>query len=111
LNSRRETWNGYGHSGRIRNIVIYMKYIIMNVKLLRFLDKYIMGFFILIFFRLKYFSVSPKKPKKILVIRLWALGSSLLSFPMIRQLEDHFGKDVQYDLLATSRNSGVFKNQ
>ena len=83
----------------------------MNVKLLRFLDKYIMGFFILIFFRLKYFSVSPKKPKKILVIRLWALGSSLLSFPMIRQLEDHFGKDVQYDLLATSRNSGVFKNQ
>lgn len=84
---------------------------LMNVRLLRCIDKYVMGFFILILFRLKYLSVSPKRPKKILVIRLWALGSSLLSFPMIKQLEDHYGKDVRYDLLATSRNSGVFKNQ
>jgi len=83
----------------------------MNVKTLRFLDKYIVGFLILILFRLKYFSVSKRKPKKILVIRLRALGSSLLSFPMIKQLENHYGKDVQYDLLATSRNIWVFKNQ
>jgi len=50
-------------------------------------------------------------PKRILIVRLWALGSSLLTFPMIKQLQDHYGKDVQYDLLATSRNIGVFKNQ
>ncbi|MFZ2150423.1 MAG: glycosyltransferase family 9 protein [Candidatus Absconditicoccaceae bacterium] len=30
---------------------------------------------------------------------------------MIKQLEDHYGKNVQYSLLATSRNIGVFKNQ
>jgi ADP-heptose:LPS heptosyltransferase len=50
-------------------------------------------------------------PKTILIVRLWALGSSLLTFPMIKQLQDYYGKDVQYDLLATSRNIGVFKNQ
>lgn len=75
-----------------------------------------MGLFILMFFWLKYLFVGHKKrliahPKKILVIRLWALGSSLLTFPMIKQLQHHYGKDVQYDLLATSRNVGVFKNQ
>ncbi len=88
----------------------------MNVKILRFIDRYVFGLFILIFFWSKYFFVGQKKhiihhPKKILVIRLWALGSSLLTFPMIKQLQDHYGKDVQYDLLATSRNIGVFKNQ
>ena len=83
----------------------------MNVKILRFVDTYVMGFFILCFFWLKYIPTSKRKPKRILVIRLWALGSSLLSFPMIKQLQDHYGKNVQYDLLATSRNIGVFKNQ
>jgi hypothetical protein len=71
---------------------------------------------LLCFFWLKYLCVKNKKsrishPKKILVIRLWALGSSLLSFPMIKQLQDYYGKSVQYDLLATSRNIGVFQNQ
>lgn len=74
------------------------------------------GILILMLFWLKYIFVGQKKhlishPKKILVIRLWALGSSLLTFPMIKQLQHHYGKDVQYDLLATSRNIGVFKNQ
>lgn len=83
----------------------------MNIKFLRVLDKYLFGFLILCLFWLKYFSVSREKPKKILVIRLWALGSSLLSFPMIKQLKDHYNSDIQLDLLATSRNIGVFKNQ
>ena len=88
----------------------------MNIWLLRKIDKYIIGLFILLFFWLKYVFVYKKKdiiqhPKKILVIRLWALWSSLLTFPMIKQLQDHYGKNGKYDLLATSRNIGVFKNQ
>lgn len=87
----------------------------MNVKLSRFLDKYIFGLLILIFFWLKYL-VGKKRhtiqhPKRILIIRMRALGSSLLTFPMIKQLEDYYGKNVEYDLLATSRNIGVFKKQ
>jgi len=88
----------------------------MNVKLLRIIDKYIFGLLIIILFPLKYiFSFNRKniiiKPKKILIIRLRALGSSLLTFPMIKQLEDYYWNNVEYDLLATSRNIWVFKNQ
>lgn len=86
------------------------------IGIMRIVDKYVFWLFILLFFWLKYLFFSQKKrilqhPKKILVIRLWALWSSLLTFPMIKQLQDHYGKNVQYDLLATSRNIGVFKNQ
>lgn len=42
---------------------------------------------------------------------MWALWSSILSFPMIQQLENHFWKWTQYDLLASTRNIWVFKNQ
>ncbi len=88
----------------------------MPVKLFRIIDKYIIWFFILIFFWLKYiFSHKKNKiinnPRKILIIRLRALWSSLLTFPMIQQLKEHYGNDVQYDLLASSRNIGIFKNQ
>lgn len=88
----------------------------MNVKVLRKIDKYLIWFLVILFFLLKYIFVWKKrkiirKPKKILVIRLWALWSSLLTFPMIRQLEDYYWKWVQYDLLASTRNIWVFKNQ
>ncbi len=90
--------------------------ILMNVKVLRQIDKYFVGFFVLLLFWMKYFFVWKRgkilqHPKKILVIRLWALWSSLLTFPMIKQLEDHYWAWVQYDLLASTRNIWVFKNQ
>ena len=92
------------------------KIILMHVKILRIIDKYLLWFFILIFFWLKYLFIWKKnklieKPKKILVIRMWALWSSLLTFPMIKQLEKYFGKWVQYDLLASTRNIWVYQNQ
>ena len=89
---------------------------IMNVKVLRKIDKYLIWFLVLLFFWIKYLFVWNKKklikkPKKILVIRMWALWSSLLTFPMIKQLRDHYWELVQYDLLASTRNIWVFKNQ
>lgn len=88
----------------------------MKIKLLRNIDKYVIWFLILILFRLKYLFIRKKetlikKPKKILVIRMWALWSSLLTFPMIKQLKEHYWKWVQYDLLASTRNIWVYKNQ
>lgn len=88
----------------------------MPVKLLRTIDKYIIWFLIIILFWLKYFFIWKKdklikKPKKILVIRVWALWSSLLTFPMIKQLKDYYWEWVQYDLLASTRNIWVYKNQ
>lgn len=88
----------------------------MNVKIFRMIDKYFFWTLILLFFWLKYIFIYKKNvirihPKKILVIRLRALGSSLLTFPMIKQLRDHYGEQVQYDFLASSRNIWIFKNQ
>lgn len=88
----------------------------MQINLLRLIDKYILWLLILILFPLKYIFSYKKdeiiqNPKKILVIRLRALGSSLLTFPMIKQLKDNHGKNIKYDLLATSRNIWVFRNQ
>ena len=88
----------------------------MNVWLLRKIDKYLIWFFILILFWLKYLFIRKKEkltknPKKILVIRMWALWSSLLTFPMIKQLENYYWEWVEYDLLASTRNIWVYKNQ
>lgn len=88
----------------------------MMISFFRFIDKYLIWFFLLIFFRLKHIPFVNKNkikqsPKKILVIRLWALWSSLLTFPMIKQLKDHYWDNIQYDLLASTRNIWVFKNQ
>lgn len=92
----------------------------MNVIFLRCVDRLLFWLLIILliilFFPFKYIFLHKKiaivsHPKKILVIRLWALWSSLLTFPMIKQLEEHYGKNIQYDLLATSRNMWIFKNQ
>jgi len=87
----------------------------MLVKIQRFIDKYIFWFFCIIFFVLKYIPFKKekyiKKPKKILVIRFWALWSSILTFSMIKQLKDFYWESIEIDLLATNRNLWVFKNQ
>lgn len=88
----------------------------MNVNILRQIDKYLIWFLILLSFGIKYLFIGyknriTKNPKRILIIRMWALGSSLLTFPMIKQLEEYFWPWVEYNLLASTRNIGVFKNQ
>lgn len=88
----------------------------LPIKILRWVDKYIVWLLVVLLFWLKYIFFYKKAkivshPQKILVIRLWALWSSLLTFPMIKQLQDHYGTAVEYDLLATSRNIWVFAKQ
>jgi len=87
----------------------------MNTIILRNIDKYFFWFLIFLFFWLKYLPFRKNKylknPKKILVIRLWALWSSLLIFPMIKQLKNYYWENIKIDLLASSRNKIVFKNQ
>lgn len=86
------------------------------ISIFRIIDRYFIGLKLILLFPLRNLYATQRKelisrPKRILVIRLWALGSSLLTFPMISRLRDHYGPDVQYDLLATMRNIGVFRNQ
>lgn len=44
------------------------------------------------------------------MIRLWALGSSLLTFPLIEELRRLYPK-ADFSLLATTRNISFFQNQ
>lgn len=89
----------------------------MFFNLLRLVDRYVFGALIVLLSPLKFFhgfrstASVIAKPKKVLVIRLWALGSSLLTFPMIVRLREHYGEGVEYHLLASNRNISAFKNQ
>ena len=51
------------------------------------------------------------RPQRILVIRERALWSTLLTFPMIKQLQDHYGNECSYHCLCTKRNMGVMNNR
>ncbi|ACX71943.1 glycosyl transferase family 9 [Methanocaldococcus vulcanius M7] len=82
----------------------------MAISILRKLDKYLGNFIILILT-----PTTSKKPRseinlntsKILIIRLWTLGESLLTLPMIKKLKEN-GYDIS--VLVTKRSKGVFEN-
>ncbi len=46
--------------------------------------------------------------KEILVVRLWTLGETLLTFPMIEKLREEFPK-AKITVLARNRNKDIFK--
>ena len=74
---------------------------------MRNIDKYIGN---LIIFSLSIFKcknqVNNIKGKNILVIRLWTLGESLLTLPMIKRLKKD---DYNISILITNRCKGVFE--
>jgi ADP-heptose:LPS heptosyltransferase len=51
--------------------------------------------------------MSANSPKRILVVRPGGLGDAVLTFPLIKHLRDFFG-DAQIDVLAETRNAGVY---
>lgn len=52
----------------------------------------------------------PKNPKKILVIRLWAMGETILVLPMLKELRKEF-PEAKITVLCTKKNSYVFEGQ
>jgi heptosyltransferase-2 len=52
----------------------------------------------------------PKNPKRILVIRLWAMGETILVLPMLRELRRKY-PDAEITVLCTKKNSYVFHGQ
>lgn len=52
----------------------------------------------------------PAKIAKIAVLRLWALGESILVLPMLRELKKRF-PDAEITVFCTKGNAGVFKGQ
>ncbi len=74
----------------------------------KFIDKYV-GTFIIIFlyplFLLKSFFFKAKG-KKILIIRLGAMGETILTLPMIKELK----KEYDVDIIASYKNKFIFDN-
>lgn len=86
----------------------------MRIQLYRLIDK-IIGSTIIYLFYLVF--VLPKRhslkqsnshPRKILIIKLWAIGDSVLSLPLIKTLRKRF-PDSQIDILTRDRTIAVFK--
>ncbi|NPA39621.1 MAG: glycosyltransferase family 9 protein [Thermodesulfobacteria bacterium] len=85
-------------------------------KILRTLDKILGSFFVLSFLvfskvlygKLSPFKKSSTKVKSILVIRLWALGESILTLPMISVLKNN--NFLKVDVLVSRRNKEVFES-
>ena len=80
------------------------------VKLLRIIDKAFGNIIILFLSRLKRNKKTKNNKrafKKILVIRLWTLGESILTLPMIKKLKE---ENYEISVLVTKRSKAVFKN-
>ena len=84
-----------------------------STDLLKIVDKYIFVILIIIFgFFVKLFSSSkkPKKIEKILIIKLWAIGDSILTLPLISQIRKKYPR-AQIDILSHKNNMIVYQNQ
>jgi heptosyltransferase II len=51
------------------------------------------------------------KVKKILVVKLWAIGESVLTLPMIQKLSEGFESSAEIDVLVRNQNIDVFTGQ
>ena len=79
-----------------------------KVSFLRFVDKYLGNFLIGIISLFRKRKKSFGKSKKVLIVRLWTLGESLLTLPLIEHLKEN-GFDVT--VLVTKRSRAVFENK
>lgn len=81
----------------------------LKIKFLRFVDFYIGRVVVLLLLPFKIFTgYATEKPKKILVIRLWGLGSTVLNVPAIKAIKGCY-PDSTLMILESSRIKGVFR--
>lgn len=79
------------------------------LSLFKLIDKYVgIPLCIIIGILTKFFPRSMREPTKILVIKLWAVGDSVVSLPMFRVLRKHFPK-AAIDVLCKRKNSQVYE--
>ncbi len=79
------------------------------VKFQRFVDNYI-GKLIVFFLSLfKIFDKKPKAKKRFLVIKLWAIGDSVLSLVIIKAIKEIYN-NARVDVLHRNQNKDVFES-
>jgi len=80
----------------------------MNVKLSRFVDR-TLGSVLCLALGILPNIKSKKEIKSIAVIKLWALGESVLTLPMIDEIKKKY-PSAAIDVIATKRNADVYTN-
>lgn len=79
------------------------------VKLERFVDNYIGKIIILFFSLFKFFDKKPKEKKTFLVIKLWAIGDSVISLVIIKAIKKLY-KNAYVDVLYRNQNKDIFES-
>ncbi len=78
------------------------------IKLQRFIDKYIGAVVILFLSILKLFEGEHKKKKRFLLIKLWAIGDSVISLVLVKAIKKMY-KNAAVDVLCRDQNKVVFE--
>jgi heptosyltransferase II len=79
------------------------------VKLQRFIDRFF-GFFLVSFlFLFRIFDRKPTQKRRFLIIKLWAIGDSILTLPMIRGIRENF-RDATVDVLTRNRVMDLYSS-
>ena len=79
------------------------------VKLQRFIDRFVGFFFVLLLFLFRIFDRKPVQEKKFLIIKLWAIGDSILSLSTIKGIRQNF-KNTTVDVLTRNRVKDLFES-
>ena len=81
----------------------------MNIKLVRFFDEFFISVFCIIGGLIAKIFPGKLKKDRILIIKLWALGDSIVALPMIQGLRKSLPK-AKIDVLVHKRNIAPFMN-
>jgi len=81
----------------------------MKIPLYRLIDKYIGPIIILALVLFKPFKKRPRDIKNVAIIRLWAIGESVLTLPLIKRIRESYPKAI-VTVICTNRNKTVFEN-
>lgn len=82
------------------------------INFLRLVDRYVIGFVVYCFSPLRHIPNLKRvssKPQKILLIRLWGMGSAILTLPLLKAVEDSMNGDVSITVLSTHITHSVFE--
>jgi len=77
------------------------------IKLQRFVDRFIGNILCNLFWPFKPQKKNIFQPKKILIVKLWAVGESILTLPLISELKKKY-PNTQIDVLVRKRNKDIY---
>jgi heptosyltransferase II len=86
--------------------------LMIDVRILRRFDRYVLGVVTLVVGPLVKLLSSGREPlslRKVLLIKLWAIGDSVLTLPLIHAIRDRY-PDSEIDILCHASNRAVFDN-